>query len=227
MKQLNRIKEIILYIIDMTMEVYIYQLKHKCEIMDLETFIKFNLYFIKNKNLRKKYIPEEESVYKRSGKIDQTNEIENINKNALTNEDKNSIEDYIYYIGEWDDKKIFNNKLRGIRFDYKYITNNINNEEKIINKSNNNSYFGIIEYEPTALESEDLTIPNSVPDNYNLGNLMYEILSNHFNINEINLNNNNEENNNLVQLNGKWDYIPYKISLIGYPLSGRKKKKKK
>ena len=218
----NRIKEIILYIIDMTMEVYIYQLKHKCEIMDLETFIKFNLYFIKNKNLRKKYIPEEESVYKRSGKIDQTKEIETINKNALTIEDKNSIEDYIYYIGEWDDKKIFNNKLRGIRFDYKYITNNINNEEKIINKSNNNSYFGIIEYEPTALESEDLTIPNSVPDNYNLGNLMYEILSNHFNINEINLNNNNEENNNLVQLNGKWDYIPYKISLIGYPLSGRK-----
>ena len=218
----NKIKEIILYIIDMTMEIYIYQNINKCEKMDLKTFLKFNIYFMKNKRLRKKYIPEEEYEYKRSGKIDQTKEIEKLNKNDLSNEDKNSIEDYIYYIGIWNDKIIFDNKLRGIKLDYKYITNNINNEEKKGNKFNNNNYFGIIEYEPTALESEDLTIPKSVPDNYNLGNLMSELLSNHFNIND-----NNIENNNYSQLNGKWDYIPYKISLIGYPLSGRKTVAKK
>jgi hypothetical protein len=214
----KRIKEIILYIIDMAMEGYIYQTQHKSEMMDLETFLKFNIYFLKNKRLRKKYIPVEELLYKRSGKIEQDIEIENLLNNSLTNEDKNYIEDYIYYIGVWNDDKIYDNKLRGIKLDYKYITN------KYKNKENNNNYFGVGEYEPTALEIEDLTLPSSIPDNYNLGNLLFEILSSHFNNND-----NIYKNQNISQtyLNGQWDHIPYKISLIGYPLSGRKTLAKK
>ena len=107
----------------MAMEGYIYQTKHKSEIMDLETFLKFNIYFLKNKRLRKKYIPVEELLYKRSGKIEQDIEIENLYNNNLTNEDKNYIEDYIYYIGVWNDDKIYDKNLRGIKLDYKYITN--------------------------------------------------------------------------------------------------------
>ena len=218
----NKIKGIILYIIDMAMEGYIYQKKYKSEIMDLETFLKFNIYFLKNKRLRKKYIPPEEIEYKRSGKIEQKIDIENLYNNFLNNEDKNYIEDYIYYTGIWNDDIIYDNNLRGIKLDYKYITSN-NNKGNNGNNFNNNNYFGIIEYEPTALESEDLTLPNSVPDNYNLGNLLYEIISNNYNI--INDNKNILQNNS--NLNGKWDYIPYKISLVGYPLSGRKTVAKK
>ena len=210
------IKDIVLYIIDMTMEGYIYQKEHKSEIMDLDTFLKFNIYFLKKKRLRKKYIPVEEVHYKRSGKIEQKIDKEMIINN-LTNEAKNYIEDYIYYLGIWNDDIIYDQILRGIRLEYKYITNKQNNKE------NKNNFGTLIEYEPTALESEDLTLPNSVPDNHNLGELLLEIFSLQFN-NEI-LNNNNNINQNF--LNGKWDYIPYKISLIGYPLSGRKTLAKK
>ena len=222
----KRIKEIILYIIDMTMEGYFYQNKHKSEIMDLETFLKFNIYFLKNKRLRKKYIPVEEVNYKRSGKIDQKSIIDNLYDSPFSNEDKNNVDDYIYYIGVWNDDKIYDNQLRGIKLDYKYITSD--NKENNGNNFKNNNYFGMIEYEPTALESEDLTLPNSVPDNYNLGELLFEILTNYFKNND-NVNNNIRNNQNIPEnndispnLNGKWDYIPYKISLIGYPLSGRK-----
>jgi hypothetical protein len=151
----------------------------------------------------------------------------------LTNEDKNYIEDYIYYIGVWNDDKIYDKSLRGIKLDYKYITNDNVHKENVGNNFNNNNYFGIVEYEPTALESEDLSLPNTVPDNYNLGNLLLEILSNRFNSDNKN-NINNAQNipkvndiNNPPCLNGKWDYIPYKISLVGYPLSGRKTVAKK
>ena len=211
----NKIREIILYIVDMAMEGYIYQSEHKSEIMDVNTFIKFYLYFLKNKPLRKKYIPVELANHKRAGKIEQIYDRENICNN-FTNEEKNYIEDYIYYLGIWNDEKIIKNNLRGLRLNYKYITN------KNYIKENNKNYFGMIEYEPTALENEDLTLPDSIPVNYNLGNVLQEIISHHYNKPGYEINNDISPS-----LNGKWDYIPYKISLIGYPLSGRKTLAKK
>ena len=120
---------------------------------------------MKNKPLRKKYIPVELVNYKRSGKIEQIYDRKKI-CNDLTNDEKNLIEDYIYYLGVWNDDKIIKNNMRGIRFNYKYITN-----KNYAKENNKNNYFGIVEYEPTALENEDLTLPESVPDNYNFGNL--------------------------------------------------------
>ena len=129
----NKIKEIVLYIIDMTMEGYIYQNEHKSEIIDINTFYKFYIYFMKNKPLRKKYIPVELVNYKRSGKIEQIYDRKKI-CNDLTNDEKNWIEDYIYYLGVWNDDKIIKNNMRGIRFNYKYITNK--NYAKENNKNN-------------------------------------------------------------------------------------------
>ena len=212
-----KIKEIVLYMIDMTMEAYIYQKEHKSEIIDIETFYKFYIYFMKNKPLRKKYIPPELIKYKRSGKIEQIIDREKICNN-LTNDEKNLIEDYIYYLGVWNDDKIIKNNMRGIRFNYKYITN-----KNYVKENNKNNYYGMVGYEPTALENEDLTLPVSSPDNFNFGNLFQELLSHQYNKPE------NEINTNNISplFNGKWDYIPYKISLIGYPLSGRKTLAKK
>ncbi len=55
----------------------------------------------------------------------------------------------------------------------------------------------MIEYEPTALENEDLIILESITDNYNLGNLLQEIFISQFNI--------NNKTNKLIKnhLNGK------------------------
>ena len=214
----KKIKEIVLYIIDMAFEGYLYQIQNECEIMDLRTFLKFNIYFLKNKRLRKRFIIKEDNIYKRPGKIDQVIDFEKI-YNSFTFEEKNLIEDYIYYLGIWNDNLIFDKNFKGIKLDYKYIISALNYKRNslIINHKNNNHAY-LNEYEPTFLENEDITIPSEVPDNYNLGNLYQEIFSQHYN-----LKNNNDINNTI----NKWDYIPYKISLIGYPLSGRKSLAKK
>ena len=226
------IKEIVLFIIDMAMEGYFYQKKNNMELMDLKTFLKFNIYFLKNKPLRKKLIIKEDNEYKRSSKFEEKIDIENL-ISSLTNEEKYLIQDYIYYLGIWNDESIYDKKLRGLKLEYKYINSNSNNN---INMFNSN-YFGFNEYEPTVLENEDLTLPKYNTDDYLLGNTIIDVLEHNFNDNknlnnnelklEIknnnkNLNKNNEKNINNLHNGSKWEYIPYKIALIGYPLSGRK-----
>ena len=91
------LKEIVLFIIDMAMEGYFYQTKNKNELMDLNTFLKFNIYFLKNKPLRPKLIIIEDNEYKRSSRFDDDEKI-NIDeiRSTLTNEEKYLIQDYKY-----------------------------------------------------------------------------------------------------------------------------------
>ena len=75
------------------------------------------------------------------------------------------------------------------------------------------------DYEPTKNELDDITIPYKLNDNYLLGNTLLNLIETKYN----NLNDENHENKNDENINiNKWDYIPYKISILGYPLSGRK-----
>ena len=228
------IREIVLFIIDMAMEGYFYQKQNKMELMDLKTFLKFNIYFLKNKPLRKKLIIKEDNEYKRSSKLEENIDIEKL-ISSLTNEEKYLIQDYIYYLGIWNDERIYDKKLRGLKLEYKYINSNTNNNN--INSFNSN-YFGFNEYEPTVLENEDLSLPKYNTDDYIIGNTIIDVLDHKFNDNKIpnnnelklnikqnnniNINKNNDKNINNLQNGSKWDHIPYKIALIGYPLSGRK-----
>ena len=110
-------------------------------------------------------------------------------------------------------EKIINNELKGYKYDLKEIKRDIP-----------------LDYEPTENEIDDITLPIKISDNYTFGNTILNAIeikySNNKDINKENnetikdnLNINiNKENNNL----SKWNYITYKLSLIGYPLSGRK-----
>ena len=213
-------KEIILFIIDMAMEAYIYQKLNKTELMDLNTYIKFNIFFLRSKPLREKLIIIEDNEYKRSSILEENIDIDKL-ISCLTNEEKYLIQDYIYYLGIWNDEKIYDNNLRGLKLEYKFINNNNSN----INSFNSN-YFGINEYEPTVLENEDLTLPKNNINNNILGNTIIDVLEHNFNDSNNNILSNNETKivkkiNSLINTS-KWDYIPYKIALVGYPLSGRK-----
>ena len=225
------LKDIVLFIIDMAMEGYFYQKDNNNELMDLKTYLKFNIYFLKNKPLRKKLIIIEDNEYKTPSKLEENIDIDKL-ISSLTNEEKYLVLDYIYYLGIWNDERIYDEKLRGLKLDYKYInsTNNNNNINPIFS-----NYFGIIDYEPTVLENEDLTLPKYNIDNYNLGNTILDVLENKFYNNQGEVNNNEikldiKENNELNNLKkndmniniSKWSHIPYKIALVGYPLSGRK-----
>ena len=225
------IKDIVLFIIDMAMEGYFYQNQNKKELLDLKTFLKFNIYFLKNKPLRKKLIIIEDNEYKRSSKLDDNDiDIEKL-VSSLTNEEKYLIQDYIYYLGVWDDERIYDKKLRGLKLEFKYVNYTNNNANSF-----NNSYFGLNEYEPTVLENEDLLLPKINVNNTLIGNTIIDILDHKFTASNKNTNNNeiklaliensskniNVNLNKLNDNNSKWDYIPYKIALVGYPLSGRK-----
>ena len=224
-KHMKIIKEIVLYIIDMTMEAYFYQRQTKKDLIDMDTYLKFNIYFLKNKILREKVIIIEDNEHKKPNKFNLDVDIEKLTA-SLTNEEKYLIKDYIYYLGIWNEDRIYDNKLKGLKLEYKYIDTNDNNNNV---SSVNNNYFGITDYEPTALEIEDLTLPKYNLANYIFGNSILEILEQKFNSNDNSVINNQIKNdNNLNNINissknySKWDYIPYKIALVGYPLSGRK-----
>ena len=209
----NIIKDIVLFIIDMAMEGYIYQIQFKKELMDLDTYLKFNIYFLKNKILREKIIIIEDNEHKKSSTFDENINIDKL-ISKLTNEEKYLIQDYINYLGIWSEDKIYDNALRGLKLEYRYINNDNNNSVNSIN----NSYFGINDYEPTTLEIEDLTLPKYNIGNYIFGDTILEVLeqkmNNYTDIGEILYNDLNKET--------KWDYIPYKIALVGYPLCGKK-----
>jgi hypothetical protein len=114
------------------------------------------------------------------------------------------IKDYLYYIGFWNKHKIIDEDLLGKKIDYKLLfSDKIRNLHKIE------------EYEPTEIENEDLTLPSTNIIDYNFGNLMVEIIENK------NFHKKEKEINTEKSIS-KWNHIPYKICLIGYPFSGQR-----
>ena len=191
------INNLVYSIIDLTEDIYQNQIENEQEVLNLDDYHKFFELFINNKQVKKVI------KIKKEDSIDNINNIQKLEpKNiVLKDDEKFLIQDYINYIGIWNDKKIINLDEKTIKFDIKKIKLNIP-----------------LDYEPTKNEIDDITIPNKLYDNYLLGNTLINLIDNKFNLNA----NNNKENIDLNKDFNKWDYIPYKISLIGYPLSGRK-----
>ena len=112
----------------------------------------------------------------------------------LNDDEKFLIQDYINYIGSWNYKKLITSEEK---FDLRKIKFDLPPD-----------------YEPTKNELDDITIPDKLNDNYLLGNSILNLIENKYN----NINDEKKE----ITIENKWDYIPYKIALVGYPLSGRK-----
>ena len=198
------IKNVVYSLIELMEDIYDYQENNEKEIIEVEDFKMFSELFIKDKHKPKIVLDIEDlqikSLESKEDKID-------INNLILNEDEKYLIDDYINYIGIWNDEKIINNELKGYKFDFKELKPDLPSD-----------------YEPTENEIEDITLPIKISDNYMLGNTILNIIDTKYSkdinkeIIELNKDSINKENNNL----SKWSYIPYKLSLIGYPLSGRK-----
>ena len=197
-------KKTVYSIIELMEDMHEYQQEYEKDIIDLEDFKAFSECFINDKHKEKIFFDNEEIIIKSSENIDEINNID-INNLLLSKEEIYLIKDYINYIGIWNDEKIINKELKGHICDIKKIKNDVP-----------------FDYEPTENEIDDVTLPTKINDNYALGNMLLNIIDTKYSNNKENLeiskDFNKENNNNL----SKWNYIPYKLSIIGYPLSGRK-----
>ena len=187
------IRNIILLIIDMTMEIFIYQEENDDELVDIETFTKLLELFIKNKPMRERVVDKDARIIK-----ERNNDSYDINpdKLKLSEEEVNMKEDYKNYVGLWNDEKIMNKEFKGMKIDFNKI----------------NSIFPS-EYEPTENIIEDLVFPNYNVSNYSFGETILELLDNKYP---------QKNKNNQLNEFGKWDHINYKIALIGLPFCGKK-----
>ena len=193
LKDFPLIRNISLLIIEMTMEIFLYKEENVEELIDVETYTKLLELFINNKPMRERVLDAEARLIKER---DKDNEEINPDKLILTTEEQNSKDDYKNYIGTWNDDIIMVKEFRGMQFDHNKI-----------------SEFFPPDYEPTEQEIEDMIFPLHNVDNYLYGDIILDLLDNKF-----------LSKKKFISANveGKWDYIKYKISLIGYPFCGKK-----
>ena len=186
----NKIKNIILLVIDLTVEAFFYQKENKTDLMDIDTFINYMTLFIKNQPMREKIMMTEDDASKKPKTFQQNN---NFDKIILTDNEKFLVSDYINYLGIWNDKIVLDPMFSKVKLDFNTIMNIKN-----------------IEYEPTLSEVENITISKNNINDYIYGNILLDVFDFKY------------ETVKNSSSNSKWEYIPYKIALVGYPLSGRK-----
>ena len=196
------IKSLVLLILNVTMEGYIYQAETKKDLIDIPFYLKLIKLFLKNKKLKRKYEIDEFKQIKEVGKIDEKIDF---NKMKLHKDDLYFLKDYSYYIGFWNRRRILDNEILGKRLDYKLL---FSDDKKKVE-----------EYEPTEMEHDDLTFPTKLINNFDFGEFITEFIDHKYSQIEKSNNNNNEEDKNQMT---KWFYIQYKIALVGQSFIGNK-----
>ena len=193
------IKKLVLLIINVTMEGYIYQAETKKDLIDIPFYLKLIKLFIKNKKIKRKTIIDE---FKKIKEVSQINEIIDINKIKLKKDELLFLKDYSYLIGFWNKSRIIETEIFNKKLDYKLLFYDKRNIE---------------EYEPTEMENEDLTIPNKLISNYDFGDFITEFIEHNYSQMR-KLSDVNEDSNQI----SKWFYIQYKIVLVGQSFIGNK-----
>ena len=141
-------------------------------------------------------------------KEDKKQEHENEVKNKKYNE---RIYDYVNYIGLFNDLVIPLNS-REEKYTFIDIYSDFYNPEK-----NNN--IDIHEYEPRKQELSNLVFPKYYnSENSKFTEIIQNILESEF---SENISNNILEEKDIFSSKGKYFYLPIKMSLIGYPMSGK------
>ena len=198
-------------IIELMEDISDYLIENEKEIIDVEDFKKFSEWFIKDEHPNRNEIDKDALQIKNAESQEDANKQIDLDNLALTEDEICLIQDYINYIGLWNDEKIINNDLKGYKFELRKIRTDLPSE-----------------YEPTENELEDITLPVKISDNYTLGNTLLTCIDTKYSSNK----DSNKDGNDSLKENifikekenvslSKWKYIPYKISLVGYPLSGR------
>ena len=186
------IRQITQQIIDYAFEGYLYQVENIKELLELPEFKEWNEKFIDGKPIKEPFFDQELFEMKKLYSL-----IGEKEKMKWTIDKERELLDYINYAGEWDDRYIIPNNIRGVSIEFNDIFHNLNED-----------------FEPTKSQIEDVSMSKFPVRNYRFADLINNVLEYKF------PNNNNNIKNN--QIKGKWDYIPIKICFIGYPLSGKK-----
>ena len=198
-------------IIELMEDISDYLIENEKEIIDVEDFKKFSEWFIKDEHPNRNEVDKDALQIKNAESQEDLNKQIDIDNLSLTEDEICLVQDYINYIGLWNDEKIINNDLKGYKFELRKIRTDLPSE-----------------YEPTENELEDITLPIKISDNYTLGNTLLTCIDTKYSGNK----ENNKDGNDSLKENifikekenislSKWKYIPYKLSLVGYPLSGR------
>ena len=197
-------------ILNLTNYVSVYQSKNKIELLEDEKW----------KELMNEFVKEED-------KQESNNNYEKNLKNHEINKDyllEQEFYDYINYTGIFNDLIIpYNNDNKyknGINKEYSFAE--IYSEFYMTNKKEN---LDIKEHEPNKEEYKNLIYPQ-YPDydkNVKLNDIILHIIENKLNNDEDNKNflKAKEKGNNIIDKKGKFFYLPIKICLIGYPMSGK------
>ena len=185
------IRKITHQIIDYTFEGYLYQIENIKELLELPEYKEWNEKFVNGKPIKEPFFDKELFEMKKLYSL-----IGEKEKMKWTIDKEREVLDYINYAGEWDDRYIIPNNIRGVSIEFNDIFHNLNED-----------------FEPTKSQIEDVSMSKFPVKNYRFADLINNVLEYKF------PSNNNIKNN---QIKGKWDYIPIKICFIGYPLSGKK-----
>ena len=193
-KHKTNIKQLVLLIINLANEGYIYQAEKKKDLIEMPFYLKLIRFFINNKQIKRKTYIDEFKLIKQVSKIEESIDLTSI---ELSKDELFFLKDYLYYIGFWNKKKIINQKLLGKKLDYKLL---FHDKPKIE------------EYEPTEMEHDDLTFPTKILNNFDFGELIYEFIEYKYSqLDNLIKNDINEEMNQ----GSKWFYIKYKIAIAG------------
>ena len=198
-KHYSLIKELVLLIINVTMEGYIYQAETKKDLIDIPYYLKLIKLFINNKRIKRKIIIDE---FKKIKEVNQINEVIDLNKIKLKKDELLFLKDYSYLIGFWNKSRIIETEIFDKKLDYKLLFHEKKNIE---------------EYEPTEMENEDLTFPNKLISNFDFGDFITEFIEHKYS--QMKKFSNDDEDSNQIS---KWFYIQYKIVLVGQSFLGNK-----
>ena len=203
------ITPILSQIIDLTECIFNYQESKNIDIIDNQKWDELMLKF----KVDIKIDRNEENKRKIEKEEDNDNYLLDYG-NKLTNEDDKRRLDYANYINTFNDL-IIPNKERGTKLPYPILY-------KDFYENQNNQEVDIKDYEPNIIESENLYLPrNSKIKNYRFCDIMESIIESKYNDSQ----NKKFDLYNIInkyEKKGKYYYLPIKIVLNGYPLSGKK-----
>ena len=209
-KRQNLMEPILNKIIDVAEFVERYQDKKKVDLIDNSKWDEIMLKFKNNE------IIDDDEDNKSNIKDECDSQYLFDYADKLTYEDEQKIFDYINYIDLFNDL-IIPNEQRGKKFIYQDLYKDFYIKQ-------NNHGIDIKEYEPNEEENENLLLPkNGNIKNFKISDIIENMIENKYKNQNIKNGLNNDNNgNNIYEQKGKYYFIPIKIVLSGYPLSGKK-----
>ena len=205
-KKRNLIKPIINKILEITDYISIYQENKGVQLLDNAKWDEIMNKFINWEDI---FDNEEEEVTNQ----EEASEYLFDYGDKLTDNDNLILFDYINYLYLFNDL-IIPTPLRGKQFKYYELYDEVYSSLK--------NDVDIKDYEPNEDEMENLALPKSPSfANYKMYDIIESVIKYKYNNSQLN-NLISVDSNDIYEKKGKYFYLPIKMSIIGYPLSGKK-----